>query len=82
MNYDNLTKDELIGELKFRYEELYKQDKEIERLTPESTEWESKFYDEVKKNDKAIEYIKEDYEINKYSKDYLLNILQGDNSNE
>ena len=32
-------------------------DKEIERLTAESTEWESKFYDEAKKVDKAIEYI-------------------------
>ena len=35
----------------------YKQDKEIERLTFESTKWESKFYDEAKKVDKAIEYI-------------------------
>ena len=31
--------------------------KEIERLTAESTKWESKFYDEAKKVDKAIEYI-------------------------
>ncbi len=30
---------------------------EIERLTFESTKWESKFYDEAKKVDKAIEYI-------------------------
>lgn len=34
--------------------ELYK---EIERLTAESTKWESKFYDEAKKVDKAIEFI-------------------------
>ena len=32
-------------------------DKEIERLTAESTKWESKFYDEAKKVDRAIEYI-------------------------
>ena len=31
--------------------------KEIERLTAESTKWESKFYDEAKKVDKAIEFI-------------------------
>lgn len=30
---------------------------EIERLTAESTKWESKFYDEAKKVDKAIEKI-------------------------
>ena len=30
---------------------------EIARLTAESTKWESKFYDEAKKVDKAIEYI-------------------------
>ncbi len=32
-------------------------DKEIARLTAESTKWESKFYDEAKKVDEAIEYI-------------------------
>lgn len=32
-------------------------DKEIGRLTAESTKWESKFYDEAKKVDRAIEYI-------------------------
>jgi len=37
-------------------------DKEIEKLTAESTKWESKFYDEAKKVDKAIEYIKEKYD--------------------
>lgn len=31
--------------------------KEIGRLTAESTKWESKFYDEAKKVDRAIEYI-------------------------
>lgn len=31
---------------------------EIDKLTFESTKWESKFYDEAKKVDKAIEYIK------------------------
>ena len=31
--------------------------KEIEKLTAESTKWESKFYDEAKKVDKAIEYL-------------------------
>lgn len=36
---------------------IYSLLKEIERLTAESTKWESKFYDEVKKVDKAIEYI-------------------------
>ena len=35
--------------------ESYKE--EIERLTFESTKWESKFYDEAKKVDRAIEYI-------------------------
>lgn len=30
---------------------------EIERLTAESTKWESKFYDEAKKVDRAIEYL-------------------------
>lgn len=37
--------------------QLQKKDNEIERLTFESTKWESKFYDEAKKVDKAIEYI-------------------------
>ena len=38
-------------------------DKEIERLTAESTKWESKFYDEAKKVDRAIEYI-ETHQLN------------------
>lgn len=64
--------------------ELYK---EIERLTAESTKWESKFYDEAKKVDKAIEYIEENkrtYENDEYCFDNmiddvtpLLNILKG-----
>lgn len=32
-------------------------DNEIARLTAESTKWESKFYDEAKKVDRAIKYI-------------------------
>ena len=64
-------------------------DKEIERLTAESTKWESKFYDEAKKVDKAIEFIKEnennissikDLENNKTYNSALLSvkdILQG-----
>lgn len=60
---------------------------EIERLTFESTKWESKFYDEAKKVDKAIEYIEENkrtYENDEYCFDNmiddvtpLLNILKG-----
>ena len=38
-------------------------DKEIERLTFESTKWESKFYDEAKKVDKAIEYMEDNSKI-------------------
>lgn len=40
--------------LKDRVHEQYD---EIKRLTAESTKWESKFYDEAKKVDKAIEYL-------------------------
>lgn len=36
---------------------IEQQQKEIDKLTAESTKWESKFYDEAKKVDKAIEYI-------------------------
>ena len=36
---------------------------EIEKLTAESTKWESKFYDEAKKVDKAIEYMKDNSKI-------------------
>ena len=48
---------------------------EIERLTDESTEWESKYYEEVKKVDKATEYI----EYNDYcDAGELLEILKGE----
>lgn len=56
-------------------------DREIGRLTAESTKWESKFYDEAKKVDKAIEYIEERKKLNWYADGVfvyeLLNILQG-----
>lgn len=46
------------GYLVMFWQQVYEQQKEeIERLTFESTKWESKFYDEAKKVDKAIEYI-------------------------
>jgi len=52
--------------LKDRVHDLYDENKvlkkEIERLTAESTKWESKFYDEAKKVDKAIEYIEKKYD--------------------
>ena len=38
-------------------DEIERLNKEIQRLTAESTKWESKFYEEAKKNDKAIKYI-------------------------
>ena len=40
-------------------DKVYKLEEEIKRLTAESTKWESKFYDEVKKVDKAIKMIKD-----------------------
>jgi len=43
--------------LDYAREELKEKDKEIEKLTAESTKWESKFYDEAKKVDRAIEFI-------------------------
>ena len=36
---------------------IEEKDKEIDKLTFESTKWESKFYDEAKKVDRAIEFI-------------------------
>jgi len=39
------------------YKENHELKQEIGRLTAESTKWESKFYDEAKKVDKAIEKI-------------------------
>ena len=55
----NVNNDGMIGDVneKALHIELIKKDKEIERLTAESTEWESKFYNEAKKVDKAIEKI-------------------------
>ena len=46
--------DDEYDRLKDRVHEQYD---EIQRLTAESTKWESKFYDEAKKVDKAIEKI-------------------------
>ena len=55
-----------------------KLEKEIERLTAESTKWESKFYDEAKKVDKAIEYIKSVGVLPKQIDSFvLLDILKG-----
>ena len=61
-----------------------KLEKEIARLTAESTKWESKFYDEAKKVDKAIEYIRqlefeseELYDISEIARLELLDILKG-----
>ena len=45
---------EFLDQLK---DKVHEQQREIERLTAESTEWESKYYEEVKKNNNAIEYI-------------------------
>lgn len=42
---------------KIKHPTYLEMQEEIERLTFESTKWESKFYDEAKKVDKAIEYI-------------------------
>ena len=47
-------------------------EKEIERLTAESTEWESKFYDEADKVANAIEYCKELMLFKKNSRQYLI----------
>ena len=57
---------------------LEEKDKEIARLTAESTKWESKFYDEAKKVDKAIEYMERYMFIQKENYDYihLLDILK------
>lgn len=59
-------------------------DKEIERLTAESTKWESKFYDEAKKVDRAIKYMEDNSKISlddcvsiiKFYRE-LLSILKG-----
>ena len=59
-----------------------KLEKEIERLTAESTKWESKFYDEAKKVDKAIEFMNCTFNISSVKEMYeimnkLEEILQG-----
>lgn len=41
------------------HKELEEKDKEIERLTAESTKYESKFYDEAKENERLHSIIKE-----------------------
>lgn len=70
------------------YYKMCEKDKEIERLTAESTEWESKCYKYQDRIDKAIKYIEEE---TRYSNllgtvefygdtDYLINLLKGDNN--
>ena len=64
-----------------------KLNQEIERLTAESTKWESKFYDEAKKVDRAIEYIEknvwscyildDEKELIETDSEELLEILKG-----
>lgn len=55
-------------------------EKEINRLTAESTHYESKYYNEAKKVDKAIEYIENDLQSFLYRTEYktLLDILKGE----
>ena len=54
--------DEIDDELK-QSEIMVKKQEEIERLTAESTKWESKFYDEAKKVDRAIKYMEDNSKI-------------------
>lgn len=66
---------------------INKLEKEIKRLTFESTKWESKFYDEAKKVDKAIEYIEKYlcpdnvFELNG-EEFILLQILRGEDNSD
>ena len=72
---------EFLDQLK---DKVHEQQREIERLTAESTEWESKYYEEVKKNSKAIEYLeKKSKELEWWDTDFMMtiSILKGD-SNE
>ena len=97
MNYEDLVESrKSIGDMSkeelFTYcygllEEVWNFEKEIGRLTAESTEWESKFYDEAKKIGKAIEYIENCYgvylnclkePVQCVRKDNLLEILKGE----
>ena len=54
---------EFLDQLKDSVHDLYDENKElkkeIERLTAESTEWESRFYDEAKKVNKTIKLLEE-----------------------
>ena len=66
----------------YTQEYVDEKDKEIERLTAESTKWESKYYEEAKKNDKAIEllnaYTRNYMPGELYIKEMLLDILKGE----
>ncbi len=78
-DYDRLTGDLTLENIELK--------QEIERLTFESTKWESKFYDEAKKVDKAIEYIEknvwscyildDEKELIETDSEELLEILKG-----
>ena len=67
------------------FEKYTDQKEEIERLIAESTEWESKFYDEAKKVDKAIDLLegaRENIDLPIYDRQHLIektiNELKGD----
>lgn len=75
--YQDLTKEEI--DLLLSYKEQL--EKENDRLIAESTHYESKYYNEAKKVDKAIEYLKEkaDYPISYYHCiREAIDILKGD----
>lgn len=81
---DYETKEDMMNDfIALRMYDMAK-DKEIARLTAESTKWESKFYDEAKKVDKAIEYIENKnkyldsenyYQVFEYRDIYLIPLL-------
>lgn len=88
--YDNFDREDLIYELVEEKRINEKNLEEINRLTAESTHYESKYYNEAKKVDKAIEYINTHSEMTdiqiygienvlafRGSLEKLLNILQG-----
>lgn len=77
---ENSNKMELVD--KIIYDE-----KEIGKLTAESTEWESRFYDEAKKVDKAIKLLeeaRENIDLPWYDRQHLIektiNELRGENN--
>ena len=81
---------EFLDQLKDSVHDLYDDNKElrkeIERLTAESTEWESKFYNEAKKVDKAIDLLegaRENIDLPWYDRQHLIektiNELKGEN---